>query len=190
MMPAGYRAIDSLRLEKGYRAWGSDITPEEHPFEAGLGFAVRMDVPGFIGNEALERVLGAGVTRRLSCLTLTDARAMTLGNEPVFRGGDVVSRVTSGGIGYAVGASIAYAYLPVDLAVPGTAFEVEVFGERVPADGRRRAAVGSEGRADPGVSRRGSLGRTAGCRRTGRRAQRTHSRSSTPPGAWSCCGCP
>ena len=70
MLPAGYRAIDSLRLEKGYRAWGADITPEEHPFEAGLGFAVRMDVPGFIGNEALEQVLGAGVTRRLSCLTL------------------------------------------------------------------------------------------------------------------------
>ena len=59
MTPAGYRAIDSLRLEKGYRAWGSDITPEEHPFEAGLGFAVRMDVPGFIGNEALEQVLAA-----------------------------------------------------------------------------------------------------------------------------------
>ena len=133
VLPAGYRAIDSLRLEKGYRAWGADITPEEHPFEAGLGFAVRMDVPGFIGNEALERVLAGGVTRRLSCLTLTDARAMTLGNEPVFRGGDVVSRVTSGGIGYAVGASIAYAYLPVELAVPGTTFEVEVFGDRVPA---------------------------------------------------------
>jgi glycine cleavage system aminomethyltransferase T/glycine/D-amino acid oxidase-like deaminating enzyme len=133
ILPAGYRAIDSLRLEKAYRAWGSDITPEEHPFEAGLGFAVRMDVPGFIGNEALERVLAAGVTRRLSCLTLADTRAMTLGNEPVYRGGDVVSRVTSGGIGYAVGASIAFAYLPVELAVPGTAFEVEVFGDRVPA---------------------------------------------------------
>jgi 4-methylaminobutanoate oxidase (formaldehyde-forming) len=133
MMAAGYRAIDSLRLEKGYRAWGADITPEEHPFEAGLGFAVRMDVPGFIGNEAMERLLAGGVTRRLSCLTLADARAMTLGNEPVFRSGAVVSRVTSGGLGYTVGASIAYAYLPIELAVPGTTFEVEVFGERVPA---------------------------------------------------------
>ena len=133
MTPAGYRAIDSLRLEKGYRAWGADITPEEHPFEAGLGFAVRMDVPGFIGNEALEQVLARGVTRRLSCLTLSDPRAMTLGNEPVFRSGEVVSRVTSGGLGYSVGASIAYAYLPIEAAVPGTAFQVEVFGERVPA---------------------------------------------------------
>ena len=132
MLPAGYRAIDSLRLEKGYRAWGSDITPEENPFEAGLGFAVRMDSPGFIGNEALEK-LQSSVTSRLSCLTLADARAMCLGNEPVFHKGEVVSRVTSGGIGYAVGASIAYAYLPVALTMPGISCEVEVFGERVPA---------------------------------------------------------
>ena len=133
MVPAGYRAIDTLRLEKGYRAWGSDITPEENPFEAGLGFAVRMDVPGFIGNEALERVLAAGLTRKLSCLTLSQARAMTLGNEPVFHGGRVVSRVTSGGIGYTIGTSIAYAYLPIELAAPDTSFEIEVFGERVGA---------------------------------------------------------
>ncbi len=133
LVPAGYRAIDSLRLEKGYRAWGADITPEENPFEAGLGFAVRMDVPGFIGNEALERAQASGVTKRLSCLTLSDSLAMCLGNEPVFHGGIVVSRVTSGGIGFTVGASIAYASLPVALAEPGTACEVEVFGERVAA---------------------------------------------------------
>ena len=134
MVPAGYRAIDSLRLEKGYRAWGSDITPEEHPFEAGLGFAVRMDVPGFIGNEALERVLAAG---RDAAAVVPDARRRpgddARATSRCSADGDVVSRVTSGGIGYAVGASIAYAYLPVDLAVPGTAVEVEVFGERVPA---------------------------------------------------------
>jgi glycine cleavage system aminomethyltransferase T/glycine/D-amino acid oxidase-like deaminating enzyme len=132
IVPAGYRAIDSLRLEKGYRAWGADITPEENPFQAGLGFAVRMEKPGFIGNEALEKAQSA-VTSRLSCLTLADARAMCLGNEPVFHDGKVISRVTSGGIGYTVGASIAYAYLPVDLASPGTPCEIEVFGERVGA---------------------------------------------------------
>jgi glycine cleavage system aminomethyltransferase T/glycine/D-amino acid oxidase-like deaminating enzyme len=131
LVPAGYRAIDTLRLEKGYRAWGSDITPEENPFEAGLGFAVRMDTPGFLGNEALERAQGS-VAKRLSCLTLGDERAMCLGNEPVFHGGEVVSRVTSGGIGYSVGASIAYAYLPVALTEPATELEVEVFGDRVP----------------------------------------------------------
>jgi 4-methylaminobutanoate oxidase (formaldehyde-forming) len=132
VVPAGYRAIDTLRLEKGYRAWGSDITPEENPFEAGLGFAVRMDAPGFLGNEVLERAQGS-IAKRLSCLTLADERAMCLGNEPVFHGGEVVSRVTSGGIGYSVGASIAYAYLPLALTEPATELEVEVFGERVPA---------------------------------------------------------
>ncbi len=132
LVPAGYRAIDTLRLEKGYRSWGADITPEENPFEAGLGFAVRMQTPGFVGNEALERAQAA-VARRLSCLRLADERAMCVGNEPVFRDGEVVSRVTSGGIGYSVGASIAYAYLPVALAEPDKRLEVEVFGERVPA---------------------------------------------------------
>jgi glycine cleavage system aminomethyltransferase T/glycine/D-amino acid oxidase-like deaminating enzyme len=132
LVPAGYRAIDSLRLEKGYRAWGADITPEENPFQAGLGFAVRMEKPGFIGNEALEKAQSA-VTSRLSCLTLADARAMCLGNEPVFHQGKVISRVTSGGIGYTVGASIAYAYLPIELASPGTPCQIEVFGQRVGA---------------------------------------------------------
>jgi 4-methylaminobutanoate oxidase (formaldehyde-forming) len=134
VVAAGYRAIDSLRLEKGYRAWGSDLTPEDDPFEAGLGFAVRMEAPGFLGNEALERAQAAGVDRRLSCLVLEDARAMCLGNEPVFHDGEVVARVTSGGIGYSVGRSIAYAYLPVSLAVSGTGLDVEVFGERVGAE--------------------------------------------------------
>jgi 4-methylaminobutanoate oxidase (formaldehyde-forming) len=133
IVPAGYRAIDTLRLEKGYRAWGSDITPEETPLEAGLGFAVRMDVPGFVGNEALEHQQSRGVERTLACLTLDDPRAMTLGNEPVFHAGTVVSRVTSGGIGYALGTSIAFAYLPVTIATPGTRLAVEVFGELVSA---------------------------------------------------------
>jgi 4-methylaminobutanoate oxidase (formaldehyde-forming) len=133
IVPAGYRAIDALRLEKGYLAWSADITPEDDPFEAGLGFAVRMDVPGFIGNEALERKRADGAARRLVMLALEDPRAMTLGNEPVFDGGSVVARVTSGGIGYAVGASLALAYVPIRLAPGETALEVEVFGERVPA---------------------------------------------------------
>ncbi|MDP9295136.1 MAG: FAD-dependent oxidoreductase [Actinomycetota bacterium] len=133
-VPAGYRAIDSLRLEKGYRAWGSDITPEDDPLEAGLGFAVDLEKGGFIGEEALRRKRDAGPpSRRLSCLMLEDPRAMALGNEPVFSDGRVTSRVTSGGIGYSAGRSIAYAYLPVELAAAGVRCEVEVFGERVAA---------------------------------------------------------
>ena len=134
MVPAGYRAIDSLRLEKGYRAWGSDITPEENPFEAGLGFAVKMGKGDFVGREALERTIAAGATRRLTCLALDDAGSLALGNEPVFHGGRVVSRVTSGGIGYSVGRSIAYAYLPTELAEPGFRFEINVFGELIGAE--------------------------------------------------------
>ncbi|MEX2406043.1 MAG: glycine cleavage T C-terminal barrel domain-containing protein, partial [Actinomycetota bacterium] len=120
------------RLEKGYRAWGSDITPEDTPLEAGLGFAVASG-KDFVGRDAIERLRAEGVRRRLRCLVLSDARAMCLGNEPVFSDGEVVARVTSGGIGYALGTSIALAYLPVDLATTGTPLSIDVFGERVPA---------------------------------------------------------
>ncbi|MGQ0668629.1 MAG: GcvT family protein [Actinomycetota bacterium] len=134
LVPAGYRAIDSLRLEKGYRAWGADITPEENPFEAGLGFAVALDKGGFTGQEALRRAKAAGVRKRLRCLALADPRSMALGNEPVRSSDDVMARVTSGGVGYSVGKSIAYAYLPVELADIGTQLTVEVFGRRVDAE--------------------------------------------------------
>jgi 4-methylaminobutanoate oxidase (formaldehyde-forming) len=137
LVPAGYRAIDSLRVEKGYLAWGADITPEEDPFQAGLGFAVdvRKEVHG---REALEARRGRPDRPRLACLVLDDARAMVLGNEPVFQGEEVVSRVTSGGIGYAVDRSIAFAYLPTALIEPGTRLETEVFGERVGTEVVRR----------------------------------------------------
>jgi 4-methylaminobutanoate oxidase (formaldehyde-forming) len=133
MVPAGYRAIDSLRLEKGYRAWGSDVTPDDSPLEAGLAFAVAKDKE-FVGKDAFERVRADGAKRKLVCLVLADPSSSTLANEPVRAGGDVVARVTSGGIGYTVGASIAYAYLPTELAVTGTAVDVEVFGEWIGAE--------------------------------------------------------
>jgi 4-methylaminobutanoate oxidase (formaldehyde-forming) len=123
----GYKAIDSLRLEKGYRVWGSDISPEDTPFEAGLGFAVKLDKGEFIGRDALLAV--AEPDRRLACLVLDDPRSVALGSEPVRIGGEIVGRVTSGGYGYTVERSIAYAYLPARRAVPGTAVEVEIFGE-------------------------------------------------------------
>ena len=128
---AGYRAIDALRLEKGYRVWSSDITPDENPYEAGLGFAVRLDKETeFIGRNALVEAKAAGPDRRLRCLVLDDPLAVCLGNEPVRVGGAVVGRVTSGGQGYAVERSIAYAYLPPDCGV-GTRGEVALFGEWV-----------------------------------------------------------
>ena len=129
LVAGGYRAIDALRLEKGYRVWSSDITPDETPFEAGLGFAVALDKPGgFLGRDALVAAKAAGPRKRLRCLVLDDPLAVCLGNEPVRLGGDVVGRVTTGGYGFAVERSIAYAYLPPDAAI-GTRGEVEVFGD-------------------------------------------------------------
>ena len=132
LVAGGYRAIDALRLEKGYRVWSSDITPDETPDEAGLGFAVRLDkaVP-FIGQDAVVASRAAGRTRRLRCLVLDEPRSIALGNEPVRVGGAIVGRVTSGGYGFAVDRSIAYAYLPSDQAAIGTRGEVEVFGQWV-----------------------------------------------------------
>jgi 4-methylaminobutanoate oxidase (formaldehyde-forming) len=127
LVAGGYKAIDSLRLEKGYRVWGADVTPEDSPFEAGVGFAVKLDKGEFIGREALlERT---EPDRRLACLVLDDARAVALGSEPVRVGGELVGRVTSGGYGYTVERSIAYAYLPSSFAQPGVEVEVEIFGD-------------------------------------------------------------
>ncbi len=124
----GYRAIDSLRLEKGYRVWAADITPDETPREAGLGFCVKRE-GRFIGRDALE---AAGQPqRRLRCLVLDDPRSVALGNEPVRVGGEILGRVTSGGYGYTVERSIAYAYLPAEIEL-GTAVEVDIFGQWVP----------------------------------------------------------
>jgi 4-methylaminobutanoate oxidase (formaldehyde-forming) len=129
MVAAGYRAIDALRLEKGYRVWSSDITPDETPFEAGLGFAVKMDKGvDFIGRDALIAADAAGLSRRLRCLVLDEPRLVCLGNEPVRIDGEVVGRVTSGGYGFAVDRSIAYAYLP-SAAGTGTRGEIDVFGD-------------------------------------------------------------
>jgi glycine cleavage system aminomethyltransferase T/glycine/D-amino acid oxidase-like deaminating enzyme len=128
--PGGYRAIDALRLEKGYRAWASDLTSETTPYEAGLGFAVKRDKGEFIGRAALVEP-----HERLVCLTLADPRSIALGSEPVRSdAGEIVGRVTSGGFGYAVGASIAYAYVPADLAEPGRRMSVDIFGEWVDAE--------------------------------------------------------
>ncbi|WP_188195020.1 GcvT family protein [Nonomuraea sp. SYSU D8015] len=124
LVAGGYRAIDSLRLEKGYRVWGADIGPETTPYEAGLGFCVKPDKE-FLGRDALD----PAPERRLRCVTLSDPRAVALGNEPVRVDGQVVARVTSGGYGYTARESIAYAYLAVE---PGAEVEIEVEGAWVP----------------------------------------------------------
>ena len=133
IVAAGYRAIESLRLEKGYRYWSADIHSEYNPYEAGLGFAVKLKKGDFIGREALERIKAEGVTRKLCCLTLDDPRAVALGGEPLLEGARVLGRITSGGYGYTVRQSIAYGYLPVEYAIPDTLVEVQLFGARYQA---------------------------------------------------------
>ena len=143
LVAGGYKAIDSLRLEKGYRVWGADITPEDTPNEAGLGFAVRKDKE-FLGRAALE---AAGAPeRRLRCLVLSDPRSIALGSEPVRVAGSPVGRVTSGGYGFTVDSSIAYAYLPAEQDV-GTEVAVEIFGRWVEGE------VASEPLFDPAGQR-------------------------------------
>jgi glycine cleavage system T protein len=127
LVAGGYKAIDSCRLEKGYRVWGADITPEDTPWEAGLDFAVKLDKGDFIGREAL--VDRKEPERRLVCIVLEDSRSVALGSEPVRIDGDLVGRVTSGGYGYTVERSIAYAYIPAANAEVGRPVEVEIFGE-------------------------------------------------------------
>jgi 4-methylaminobutanoate oxidase (formaldehyde-forming) len=140
MLACGYRAIDSLRLEKGYRAWAADITPDETPLEAGLDFCVSAG-KSFIGSDALVKP-----ARRLRAITLEDPHAVALGNEPVRVEGEIAGRVTSGGYGYTVERSIAYAYMPAEVP-EGAAVAIDVFGEWVPG------AVAAEPLFDPSGSR-------------------------------------
>jgi glycine cleavage system aminomethyltransferase T/glycine/D-amino acid oxidase-like deaminating enzyme len=127
LVAGGYKAVESLRLEKGYRAWGSDIGPESDPYQSGLGFCVKLDKGGFIGRTALIERREKPAGSRLACIVLDDPRSVVLGSEPVRIDGEVVGRVTSGGYGYAVEKSIAYAYVPSNTTV-GKRVEVDIFG--------------------------------------------------------------
>jgi 4-methylaminobutanoate oxidase (formaldehyde-forming) len=133
MVPAGYKAIDTLRLEKGYRYWSADHGPDYTPYEAGLGFTVRLKKGDFLGRDALVKQKEQGLTRKLCCLSVVDEKAEMVGKEPIYNNGDVVGWTTSGGYGYSVGKSITYAYLPIALAEPGTKLKILFFGKRVGA---------------------------------------------------------
>jgi 4-methylaminobutanoate oxidase (formaldehyde-forming) len=136
---AGYRAIESLRLEKGYRAWAADITPTDTPIEAGLGWATKLDTGvEFLGREELERQKGEGTTRRLAGFTVNDPDVMFHGRETIFRNGERVGWLTSGGWGYTIEKSIGHGYVNsptgVDMAFLRSGdYELEVATERVAA---------------------------------------------------------
>lgn len=147
VIAGGRAAFNSLRLEKGYRSWGTDVTTEHDPYEAGLGFAVRLDRGEFIGRDALEQRRAESPQRKLGCLVLDDREVVVMGSEPVYTDGSPVGYVTSADYGATVGASIAYAWLPAEIAVPGRQVEVEYFGER------HAARVAEEPLFDPDMTR-------------------------------------
>ena len=133
--PFGYRVLDSLRMEKGYRAFGSDLTAGDTPDEAGLGFCVALERKGeFVGRAAVEAQRERGIERRLRTLLVGDgAYECVYGGEAVVAEGSVVGRVRSAAYGYSVGQMIASAYLPRELA-PDTPLAVEALGALVPAE--------------------------------------------------------
>lgn len=127
----GYRAIDSLRMEKNYLYWSSDITPDYTPYEAGLGFRVNLKKGDFVGRAALTRQKEAGIRQKLCTFTLEKPLPL-YGGEAVIHDGRVVGVTSSGNFSYTLGKSVAYAYLPVELAV-AQGFTIEAFTEQSPA---------------------------------------------------------
>ncbi|MFI5587485.1 FAD-dependent oxidoreductase [Amycolatopsis sp. NPDC051758] len=146
VIAAGRAAFNSLRLEKGYRLWGTDMTTEHDPYEAGVGFAVRPAKGEFLGRDAIEGRSEETASRRLRCLTIDDGRTVVLGKEPVFVDGVAAGYVTSAAYGYTIGRPIAYAWLPASADV-GSGVEIEYFGRRV------AATVAAEPLFDPGMER-------------------------------------
>ena len=153
IVPAGYRAIESLRLEKGYRAWGQDITPNDNPFQAQLGWAVKLksDRP-FLGRPAMEKAAAEPLAKRLATFTVADPDILLSGRETILRDGAPVGYLTSGGWGYTVGANIGMGYVKNaagvsdDFLETGT-WQLEVATARVPATLYTRALY------DPAMTR-------------------------------------
>jgi 4-methylaminobutanoate oxidase (formaldehyde-forming) len=158
---AGYYAIDSLRMEKAYRAWGRELTTEDTPLEAGLSFAVRWDKPvAFIGRDALLSQRGARLTKRLVAFVLDDPAALPLGDEPIWCEGRLVGSVTSAAFGHTLGRAVAMGWVRrpegVDAAfVAGAAFEIEIAGDRFRARGSLRAPYDPDAlrvKSEPGAA--------------------------------------
>lgn len=124
----GYKVLDPLRLEKGFKYFTTDLTPTTTPYEAGLGFCVDLDKGDFIGRDALLKQKAEGLRRKLCTLTLTgiDDFVQIYGGEAVHHNGKVVTRVRSGGYGFTVKKNILYAFLPIELAKQGERFKIEL----------------------------------------------------------------
>jgi 4-methylaminobutanoate oxidase (formaldehyde-forming) len=138
--PAGMHAMDSLRIEKGYRHWGHDISPEDNPFEAGLDFVVKLDKASeFIGQAALAAKKDIPLTRRLVAFKLQQPDQILVGHEPIYMNGDVKGFITSAAYGHTVGGAVGLGYVACSDAADtekllAANFEITVAGERIPAD--------------------------------------------------------
>ena len=143
--PGGYRVLDTLRMEKGYRYYGTDLTLLDNPFEAGLGFCVQMDKGDFNGRQALVAARESGIKRRLRTLAVGGDEYLPIyGGEAVHQEGAVVGRLRSCAYGFTARKNLAYSYLPIDVG-PGGQVEVEVFGRLVPANVTTDAVISRQG---------------------------------------------
>ena len=148
---AGYYAVESLRLEKGYRAWGRELTPDYNPYEAGLGFAVKLDKGDFIGRDALIAAKAKPPARRLlSFVAASPDTPIAHGGELILRNGEPAGEVTSAAYGHTVGGIVALGYvatggLPVDGAFLAARFEIDIAGELVPVRASLKAPYDPKG---------------------------------------------
>jgi len=131
IVDVGYRTIDTMRMEKGYVYWSTDVTPDTTPWEAGLSWRVNLNKGDFLGRDALVAQREAGVTRRLCTFTL-ESMAYPVSGEAIIADGEVVGFTTSANFGHTIGKPIAYGYLPAALA-DREDFIIEVYGEPIPA---------------------------------------------------------
>jgi 4-methylaminobutanoate oxidase (formaldehyde-forming) len=140
----GMHALDSCRLEKSYRHFGHDITDEDNVLEAGLGFAVKIDKPptkfgNFIGRDAVARKKEQGVNRRLLQFKLKDPSPLLYHNEPIFREGKPIGRITSGNYGHFLGGAVGLGYVPCETGetldeLLASSYEIDVAGEMFAAE--------------------------------------------------------
>lgn len=149
---AGYYAIEGLRLEKGYRAWGRELTPDDTPFQAGLGWAVKLDKPGgFIGQKALLEAKAKPLARRLVSIVLEDGEPLLWGGEALLRDGKAVGDLTSAAYGHTIGAAVGLGYVKrvdgeaIDAAWLAGRFEVDLAGNRLAAKVSLRAPYDPQG---------------------------------------------
>jgi glycine cleavage system aminomethyltransferase T len=146
IIAAGRTAFNALRLEKGYRSWGTDVTTEHDPYESGLGFAIKAGKEGYVGSVALKGRSVETATKRLRCLTVDDGKSLVLGKEPVFHNGKATGYITSAAFGFTIRKPIAYAWLPSTVG-EGESVEIEYFGKKI------AATVTPEPLFDPNMSR-------------------------------------